>query len=218
MTFVTAFFGKETYMKRILIGALACLMLFAMVSCKNDTAETPENDENVIIDENGLIHDPRFDNTVEDAAACYYSLLTEDGFGNYILAFPTEFIEGYQHQSLEYDDATFEEAIRNATYTLHVNRDEKYMGYEFHIEYNHLSEEEVTGEERLALLDDLANYCYMTKSTIERVVNHTYDVVTYGYDPENDEIYYQEQENDVVTMLYITGEGWYVSPTNFELP
>ena len=198
-------------------------MLLSAVSCSKDTPETPDSkdntelEENVIISEDGVIYDPRFDNTVEDAAACYYSLLTEDGFGNYLLAFPTEFVDGYQNE-LGYDDATFEEAINNATYSLHVNRDEKYSGYEFHIEYNHIDEEEVTGQEMLTLLDDLSNYCYMTKSTIERVVKHTYDVVTYGYDPENDQVYSHEQENEVLTMLYITGEGWYVSPTNFELP
>lgn len=198
-------------------------MLFSVVSCKNDTpdnTETPNDEEQYLIrdEEGNILHDTRFDNTVEDAAACYYSLLTEDGFGNYILAFPTEFIDGYQHEALEYDDATFDEAIKNATYTLHVNRDEKYMGYEFHINYSHESEEEVTGNERLALLEDLETYCYMTKSTIEKVVNHTYNVETYGYDPVNDETYSHEQKTEVLTMLYITGEGWYVSPTNFELP
>ena len=91
-------------MKKILICALAGLMLLSAVSCSKDTPETPDSkdntelEENVIIGEDGVIYDPRFDNTVEDAAACYYSLLTEDGFGNYLLAFPTEFVEGYQNE------------------------------------------------------------------------------------------------------------------------
>lgn len=200
-------------MKKILFAVMALLAVFLMVSC----GDKPVNDTEATDVTKLPDYDTRFDNTVEDAAACYFSLLTEDGFGNYLLAFPEEFIKGYQNE-LEYDDATFKEAIDNATYTLHVTRDSKYMGYEFHIEYDYLSDTEITGEEKSALLKDLAAYCYMTESTIEKVVEYTYDVVTYGLDTETDEIFMEEQENKKLTMLYITGEGWYVSPTNFELP
>ena len=193
---------------------MTVLALFALASCTNQPTETPETPDDIIIEPE---YDSRFDNTVEEAAACYLSLLTDDGFGNYLLAFPEEFVDGYQ-ASLEYDDATFQEAIDNATYSLHANRDDKYMGYEFHIDYSHVEEREITGEEKSTLIKDLSNYCYMTPSTIEKVVEHTYNVETYGLDVTTDEIYSMEQENKKLVMLYITQSGWYVSPTNFELP
>ena len=194
---------------------MVILALLTLVACGDEPALEPGT-----VTEEGLIvpeYDTRFDNTVEDAASCYFSLLTEDGFGNYLLAFPEEFVDGYQ-AILEYDDETFQEAIDNATYSLHANRDDKYMGYDFRIEYTHIDEREITGSERDVIVNDLEAYCYMTPSTIEKVVEHTYDVVTYGLDLDTDEVYSHEQENKKLVMLYITGAGWYVSPTNFELP
>lgn len=201
-------------MKKIILIALAALLTFTCAACsdKPDETVTPNDIQNEVPG-----YDPRFDNTVEDAAACYFSLLTEDGFGNYLLAFPTEFVDGYQKE-LEYDDATFQEAIDNATYTLHVNRDEKYSGYEFVIEYDYLSHTELAMEDAASLIKDLSAYCYMTPATIEKVAEYTYDVVTFGWDALNEQRVMEEQENKKLTMLYITGEGWYVSPTNFELP
>lgn len=201
-------------MKKIYL-IMVILALLTLVACGDEPAIEPGTvtDEGLIVPE----YDARFDNTVEDAAACYFSLLTEDGFGNYLLAFPEEFVDGYQ-AILEYDDETFQEAIDNATYSLHANRDDKYMGYDFRIEYTHIDEREITGSERDVIVNDLEAYCYMTPSTIEKVVEHTYDVVTYGLDLDTDEVYSHEQENKKLVMLYITGAGWYVSPTNFELP
>ncbi len=201
-------------MKKIILIALATLLVFSFASCADepDATVTPNDTQ---VEEPG--YDPRFDSKVEEVADCYFSLLTEDGFGNYLLAFPTEFVEGYQKE-LEYDDATFEEAINNATYTLHVNRDEKYAGYEFHIEYNEIDHKEVSAEDAAALIKDLSMYCYMTPSNIEKVMEYTYDVVTYGWDPDNEQRVMEEQENKKLTMLYIKEEGWFVSPTNFELP
>lgn len=201
-------------MKKIYL-IMVILALLTLVACGDEPAIEPGTvtDEGLIVPE----YDARFDNTVEDAAACYFSLLTEDGFGNYLLAFPEEFVDGYQ-AILEYDDETFQEAIDNATYSLHANRDDKYMGYDFRIEYTHIDEREITGSERDVIVNDLEAYCYMTPSTIEKVVEHTYDVVTYGLDLDTDEVYSHEQENKKLVMLYISGAGWYVSPTNFELP
>lgn len=213
-------------MKKILFTMLVmALALFVFASCSNkpkpgtipsnsgDTATPNESAQ----ENNDSEFDTRFDNTVEDAVSCYFSLLTEDGYGNYILSFPEEFIRGYQHIALEYDDAQFKEAIDNDIYSAHANRDEKYMGNEFHIDYKYISDVEVTGDKKEALISDLVNYCYMSRSSIEKVVEYTYDVQTYGINVATDEVYNHEQENKKLTLLYISGAGWYVSPTNFEL-
>ncbi|MBR6632794.1 MAG: hypothetical protein IKL05_00650 [Clostridia bacterium] len=197
--------------KNILFFVLVIVALCVFTACADKPVETVTPDN---LDEG---YDTRFDNTVEDAAACYFSLLTEDGFGNYILAFPETFIKGYQRE-LEYDDATFEEAINNATYTLHVNRDIKYDGAEYHIEYSLEGEREIEGTERDNIVNDLAKYCYMPSGNIEKVVEYSYLVHTYGVVQDSGDIVVEEDYTENITMLYIAGEGWYVSPTEFQLP
>lgn len=201
--------------KNILVLVIVIIALCVFTACSDEPVDTntPGIVDEYIIDG----YDTRFDNTVEDAAACYFSLLTEDGFGNYLLAFPDAFVKGYQSE-LEYDDATFEEAINNATYTLHVNRDIQYDGAEYNIEYSLEGEREIEGTEKDAIINDLVKYCHMASGNIERVVEYSYYVRTYGVVLDSGDIVMEQEDTEKLTMLYITGEGWYVSPTEFQLP
>lgn len=193
-------------MKRIiLISFILLVSLCLLVSCADNT-DTP--------DDNG--YDTRFDNTAEDAVACYFSLLTEDGFGNYLLAFPTEFVEGYQSE-LEYDDETFKIAIDNATESLHINRDETYQGAEYNIEYTLVTEKELDEKEKKDIISDLVNYCYMTENTIEKVAEQVYEVHTYGVTESGEKIM-EQTYNKILNLVYIKEDGWYISPNEFELP
>ncbi len=198
-------------MKKIAI-LFVLLALLMLVACKDEPAENVnenENEENI---------EESFYNTEEEVIFCYFSLLTEDGFGNYLLAFPEEFRKGYQKDiGLENDSETFDQVIENATYTLHVTRDTQYDGAEYHIEYELDSKIEMTDKEKEALLSDLEDYCHMTLSTIEKVELHRYNVSEYGIDVEGNIINEQNAVEDI-NMLYITGEGWCVSPNEFELP
>ncbi len=201
--------------KLIILISVLTLVLFASCTDEKEPASTPDNlGGDVILDD---VYDTRFDQTVEEAVACYFSLLTEDGFGNYIMAFPEDFRKGYQ-ADLGYDDKTFDEAINNATELLHAGLDEKYAGAQYIIEYEHRGEEELTGAERDQLVHDIVEYCHMNEGVIEKVVNHTYLVSEYGYDEINDAVVNYEDYEEVLTMLYVTGEGWVVSPNEFQLP
>ena len=207
------FFKKGVFMKRLifLITILGAILLL-LVSCAEEpqTPETPENADA----ENA--YDPLTNTTEEESVACYYSLKTEDGFENYILAFPTEWRKGYQ-ALLEYDDETFDIAIANATETVHSLRDEEYEYSEFHIEYEFVSEREITGDEYNTLTKELSDYCYMTLSTIEAMKAQTYSVHTYGVAADGTLIK-DETVNEELYMVFIKDDGWYVSPHCFDLP
>lgn len=195
-------------MKRIIyLMVLLALTFVLLISCAKDETPKDENEENPEALTNTL---------TEEAVACYYSLKTEDGFENYILAFPTEWRVGYQGV-LGYDDETFAEAIANGTTTVHNLRDEEYQYSEFHIEYELVSERAIEGEEYNTLSKELQDYCYMTSSTIEEMMAQTYSVHTYGITTDG-KIIKDETINEELIMLYITDEGWCVSPHCFDLP
>ena len=77
-------------MKKIII-LISALLLLTFVSCSDKPEEQPKNKYGLTSEEEALTN-----LVAEESVACYYSLLTEDGFGNYILAFPAEWREGYQ--------------------------------------------------------------------------------------------------------------------------
>lgn len=200
-------------MKRLIfLFALLGVALLLLISCADEpnTPVAPENSDN---ESN---YDPLTNTTEEESVACYYSLKTEDGFENYILAFPTEWREGYQ-ALLEYDDETFDIAIKNATETVHSLRDEEYEYSEFHIEYEFVSEREITGDEFNTLTKELSDYCFMTRSSIEKMKAMTYSVHTYGVTADGIVIK-DETVNEELYMVFIPDDGWYVSPHCFDLP
>lgn len=198
-------------MKKIITLILALtLALFTFVSCSDKPEET-KNKYGLTSEQEALTN-----LVAEESVACYYSLLTEDGFGNYILAFPTEWREGYQAE-LEYDDATFDEAIQNATETVHAQRDYDYDGNEFHIEYAFKSERVVEGKELDNLIKELVDYCYMSKDTIVNMKAQTYTVHTYAI--AADGTYFNEATVDEeLYLVEVKDEGWYVSPHEYKLP
>ena len=193
-------------MKKILLITLL-ISLLLLVSC---------SDEPALPLEGPVINDPLTDTTEADSVACYYSLKTEDGFENYILAFPPEWRAGYQGV-LEYDDETFATAIHNATETIHSIRDEEYGYSTYNIEYEFVEEREITGSEYQNLTKELADYCYMTRSSITEMKESTYSVHTYGL-TELGEVVNEATELEKLYLVFIEGDGWYVSPHNFDLP
>ncbi len=186
-------------------------MSFSLLASCADKDTIPENDDII------LEYDDSHERKADESIDYFFSLLTEKGYSNYILAFPPEYLRGYQLE-LGYDDATFKEALDNATYAFHSNRDVTYGGLEYHIEYELVEEKEWEILDATDLIGDLREYCYMKTSSITNVVDKTYFVRTYGLDTEMGDIYSEETSNEVVTMLYIEGEGWYVSPTELQLP
>lgn len=201
-------------MKKIVLFISVLLCIFAFSACSdNGQTEVP------VVTPNSVDEDVEslFDITTEEAVACYYSLLTEDGFGNYVLGFPPEWRKGYQ-DLLGYNDEEFEEAMNNATYTLHVNRDFDYQGAEYKIEYELVGEREVEGDEYDRIMKDLTAYCFMSKGSVEKMIKQTYSVHTYGYFEDTNEVVNENTAEEEICLLYIKGEGWYISPTNFQLP
>ena len=210
-------------MKKILISfIIATLSLSLLISCseekKTPTTNAPveqtpaENTEGSPSD-----YDSRFDNTVEDAVACYYSLMTEDGYENYLLAFPEEYIEGHK-ALIEYTDELWAEAIKTDTEKVYANRDEKYGYAEFHIEYKQVETIELSEEEKTTIINDLVDFCYMSASDIEQIVSYKYLVHTYGVDTSTGDIVCDEELGETLTLLYLKERGWYVSPTNCQFP
>ena len=195
-------------MKKIILALALVLTIFALVACTDEPVGTPVQE--------GFVNDPATDAIDSESVACYYSLLTELGFENYILAFPAEWRRGYQ-ELLEYDDETFAEAINNATETFHIQRDEDYQGYPFQIEYNLVSEREVTGSELNTLVNELVDYCFMTKSTIEKMKAQTYSVHTYAVADDGTLVNDQTVEEEIY-LVFIKDDGWYVSPHEYTLP
>ncbi|MBE6650314.1 MAG: hypothetical protein E7613_03265 [Ruminococcaceae bacterium] len=213
-------------MKKIFILVLAALLSTSLlVACTDDktTTDNKTNTDKVSTENNDKTsedkssYDTRFDNTVEDAVACYFSLMTEEGFGNYFLAFPEEFREGHQ-ALLEYTDEEMDAAIKYDTEKVHINRDEKYGGAEFHIEYTLVETTNVPDDRKARIISDLEDYCYMTAGTIEDIVEYKYSVITYGVDTVTGDRVLEEEQFVTLAMLYIKESGWYVSPTNFEFP
>lgn len=195
-------------MKKVLLAVLlVSLALFALVAC---------TDEPAAVEEKLPVNDPATDAIDSESVACYYSLLTELGFDNYILAFPAEWRRGYQ-ELLEYDDATFAEAIANATESFHAQRDVDYEGAEFHIEYSLVDERAIEGEEFDSLVKELVDYCFMTKSTIEKMKEQTYSVHTYGLTADGILVNSQTVEEKLY-LVFIKDDGWYVSPHEYTLP
>ncbi len=195
-------------MKRIFFALALVLTLSVFVACSDEPAKAPVQE--------GIVNDPATDAIDSESVACYYSLLTEMGFGNYILAFPAEWRRGYQ-ELLEYDDETFAEAINNATESLHAQRDEDYQGYPFNIEYSLVSECEITGSEFDTLVKELVDYCFMTKSTIEKMKAQTYSVHTYAIAVDGSLVNSQTVEEELY-LVFIKDDGWYVSPHEYALP
>lgn len=197
--------------KLIFLFALLGVALLLLVSCAKETpiVDNPEN-----ADEESA-YDPT-NTTEEESVACYYSLKTEDGFENYILAFPSEWRRGYQ-AVLEYDDETFDIAIANATETVHSVRDEEYENAEFNIEYELVSERDITDDEFITLTTELSDYCYMPLGTVAKMKAQTYAVHTYGI-TAGGEIIKDETIKEELYMVFINNDGWYVSPHNFDLP
>ena len=208
-------------MKKIFILALVYLLAVSLlVSCSDDKPKTETKapvEAPVTEEPSDPGYDSRFDNTVEDAVECYFSLLTEDGYENYILAFPEEFMKGHQ-ALLEYTDEEMEAAIKYDTEKLHINRDEKYGDAEFHIEYTLKETIEVSEERKASIISDLEDYCYMTPGTVKDIVEYKYLVITYGIDKNTGERVLEEEQSVTLALLYIKEAGWYVSPTNFEFP
>ena len=197
-------------MKKIVI-LISALLLLTFVSCSDKPEEQPKNKYGLTSEEEALTN-----LVAEESVACYYSLLTEDGFGNYILAFPTEWREGYQAE-LEYDDETFDEAIRYATEALHAQRDEDYGGNEYHIEYTFKGERKIEDKELKNLIDELVEFCYMSRDSILGMKAQTYTVHTYAV--AGDGTYVNEQTVDEeLYFVEVKDEGWYVSPHEFKLP
>lgn len=195
-------------MKKIILALALVLTLLTLTAC-TDKPEAP-------ISEEGYKNDPATDAIDSESVACYYSLLTELGFENYILAFPAEWRRGYQ-ELLEYDDETFAEALKNATESLHTQRDQDYEGYPFNIEYELVSEREVTGSELDSLVKELVDYCFMTKSTIEKMKAQTYSVHTYALADDGSLVNSQTVEEELY-LVFIKDDGWYVSPHEYTLP
>ncbi len=197
-------------MKKTVILLLA-LLLLAFVSCSKEVQEETKNKYGLTSEQEALTN-----LVAEESVACYYSLLTEDGFGNYILAFPTEWREGYQAE-LEYDDETFDLAIRNATETLHAQRDYDYEGNEYHIEYTFKGERKIEDKELKNLINELVDFCYMSRDTILGMKAQTYTVHTYAV--AEDGTFVKEQTVDEeLYLVEVKDEGWYVSPHEYKLP
>ena len=203
------------------LSLVVLLAVSLLVSCSDETPKTNPKapTENTPATEEPATpgYDSRFDNTIEDAVDCYFSLLTEDGFDNYFLAFPEEFRKGHQ-ELLGYTDEEMDAAIAYDTEKVHTNRDEKYGGAEFHIEYTLQEKSEIPAERKANIISDLEDYCYITPGTIEDIIEYKYFVVTYGIDKSTGDRVLEEEQSVTLALLYIKEDGWYVSPTNFEFP
>ena len=194
-------------MKKIifLLGLLAAFFVL-LISCADENTNTPVVPENV----------PEEAVAVgEDAVATYYSLKTQ-GFGKYLEAFPTEWRAGFQ-RTLEYTDEQFAEAVANANETIHSQLYDEYGEAACCIEYEFIGEREIPEEEYKTLTDELSRYLYVSAGTIEDIKAQTYSVVTYGVDLDGYVVNEQFSEEELY-MLNITGEGWKVSPHEYNLP
>ena len=185
-------------MKKIFTLSLVVLLAVSLlVSCSD---ETPKTDPKAPTENTPVTEEP--------ATPGY-----DSRFDNYFLAFPEEFRKGHQ-ELLGYTDEEMDAAIAYDTEKVHTNRDEKYGGAEFHIEYTLQEKSEIPAERKANIISDLEDYCYITPGTIEDIVEYKYFVVTYGIDKSTGDRVLEEEQSVTLALLYIKEDGWYVSPTN----
>ena len=192
-------------MKRIivLLGLLLAVFLL-LVSC-SDKTDTPE------------IDDFQAEAVGADAVSAYYSLKTNGGFADYLSAFPEEWLIGYQKEQLGYDDDTFAIAVENAGETVKTMLEEEFSGATVYVEYTFSAEREIPENEYNDIMKELVDYLYISQNTVEDIKAQIYSVRTYAVD-DNGNVVSDQTEDEELYMLYITQEGWKVSPHEYTLP
>lgn len=198
-------------MKKLFL-LLVLVMAFSLLFC-SCTKDKEEVEDDIMTEEERI--EALFDTKIEESVGCYYSLYTDEGYENYILAFPTKYIEGYQKE-LGYTDEQFDEAMKNATEVRHNMRDETYEGATYHIDYVLVNEGEFSESYERDILDSLSAFCHIPYGTVSDMKKMSYSVTTYGVDEDTSEIVNEETRLDELCLIYIKGDGWYVSPTHFE--
>ncbi len=196
-------------MKRIIVLALLALLLGAialMVSCSDEEEEkvpekTPSAEEN---------YEDMFIQTREDTELSFFSFFGREGFDSYILSFPIEWVEKEWADEISSDRKGFFEKAEEAVEKLAKDRIADY-GDTFEVGYSHILDEKIEGDELEALKTELAGYGVTTDLVTEAVRAH-YSI---AYFSDADKTSKLHSSSLVLTLFFIKGEGWFVSPSNY---
>lgn len=198
-------------MKKIFL-LLTLVTVFSLLFCSCRNNEEEKVDDGMTEEEK---IEAMLDTKIEESVECYYSLYSDNGYENYVLAFPDMYLKGYQ-KDLDYTDEQFESAMQNATEVRLGMRDELYGDATYHIDYVLVNEGEFSESYEREILDSLSAFCHIPYGTVSDMKKMSYSVTTYGVDEDTSEIVNEETRLDELCLIYIKGEGWYVSPTHFE--
>ncbi len=193
-------------MKRLLFLMILALvaMLFSLFSCSEkqdeETPATPVTDD----------YSELFIQTREDTELSFFSFFGREGFDSYILSFPNAWIEKKWGEEFTSDRKGFFEKMDVAIAGLAQSRTEDY-GETFEVAYSNILDEKIEGEDFEALKKVLEDYGVDTSGVTEAVRAHY--SVAYFSDAEKTSML--SESKLVLTLFYIKGDGWYVSPDNY---